>query len=197
VDRPRGGREGPTFVATGAQLLARGKSTRRPPVLATLPDGSYLTQIYQLKLRVIEAKVTVTGADDTMVSDHYRLVTTLTDPRTDPAEALISLYHERWEIESAYFALRHTLLRGRVLRSKDPVGIEQEMWALLVLYQAIRTEMVTAVETRQGTAHNGKITSAGNLFDPHVPQSVEIRLLKLEPNSTPRRLTTTMRELVS
>ncbi|MCT9113458.1 IS4 family transposase [Streptomyces mirabilis] len=138
-------------VATGAQLLARGKSTRRPPVLATLPDGSYLTQIYRLKLRVIEAKVTVTGADGTVVSDHYRLVTTLTDPQTDPAEALISLYHERWEIESAYFALRHTLLRGRVLRSKDPVGIEQEMWALLVLYQAIRTVMVTAVETRQGT----------------------------------------------
>ncbi|MFD7601949.1 IS4 family transposase [Streptomyces mirabilis] len=107
-------------VATGAQLLARGKSTRRPPVLANLPDGSYLTRIYRLKLRVIEAKVTVTGADGTVVSDHYRLVTTLTDPRTDPAEALISLYHERWEIESAYFALRHTLCEAECCAPRTP-----------------------------------------------------------------------------
>jgi hypothetical protein len=64
---------------------------------------------------------------------------------------LIRLYHERWEIESAYYALRHTLLHGRVLRSKDPAGVEQEMWALLVLYQAIRHTMVTAVETSPGT----------------------------------------------
>jgi hypothetical protein len=55
------------------------------------------------------------------------------------------------QIESAYYALRHTLLRGRVLRSKDPAGIQQEMWALLVLYQAIRAVMVTAVETQPGT----------------------------------------------
>jgi hypothetical protein len=41
---------------------------------------------------------------------------------------LVRLYHERWEIESAYYALRHTLLKARVLRSKDPTGIEQEMW---------------------------------------------------------------------
>lgn len=75
---------------------------------------------------------------------------TLTDHRADPAAVLVQLYHERWEIESAFFALRHTLLRGRVLRSKDPVGVEQEVWALLTLYQALRHAMVTAVETRSG-----------------------------------------------
>jgi hypothetical protein len=138
-------------IATDAQVLARCKSTRRPPVLAVLPDGSYLTRIAGLKLRVIEAKVEVTGADGSVVTGHYRLVTTLTDHRTDPAGALIRLYHERWEIESAYYALRHTLLRGRVLRSKDPAGIEQEMWALLTLYQALRAVMVTAVESVPGT----------------------------------------------
>ena len=64
--------------------------------------------------------------------------------------ALIRLYHERWEHEIAYLALRHTLLNGRVLRSKDPAGLEQEIWALLTLYQALRREMVTAVETVPG-----------------------------------------------
>jgi hypothetical protein len=55
---------------------------------------------------------------------------------------LAALYHERWEHESAYFALRHTLARHRTLRSGDPVGVEQEMWAQLALYQALRTVMV-------------------------------------------------------
>jgi hypothetical protein len=140
-----------SIVATGAQVLARCKASRRPPVLAVLPDGSYLTRIAGLKLRVIEARVKVTGSDGSQVTGLYRLITTLTDHRTDPAGALIRLYHERWEIESAYYALRHTLLKGRVLRSKDPAGIEQEMWALLTLYQAIRAVMVTAVETVPGT----------------------------------------------
>lgn len=42
-------------------------------------------------------------------------------------------------------------MRGRVLRSGDPVGVEQEMWALLTLYQALRTVMVEAAESRPGT----------------------------------------------
>jgi hypothetical protein len=38
-----------------------------------------------------------------------------------------------------------------VLRSGDPVGVEQEMWAMLTLYQALRTVMVEAAESRPGT----------------------------------------------
>ena len=55
------------------------------------------------------------------------------------------------EIESAYFALRHTLLNGHVLRSGDRPGLEQETWALLTLYQLLRMAMVDAVETCPGT----------------------------------------------
>ena len=64
---------------------------------------------------------------------------------------LIGLYHERWEHEIAYLALRHTLGEGRVLRSTDPAGLAQEMWALLTVYQALRRAMVTAVESQPGT----------------------------------------------
>jgi hypothetical protein len=138
-------------VATGAQVLARCKASRRPPVLARLADGSYLTRIAGHQVRVIEAQITVTGADGSVVTGVYRLVTTLLDHHADPATALVQLYHERWEIETAYFSLRHTLLGGRVLRSRNPGGIAQEMWALLAVYQAIRHVMVTAVETRPGT----------------------------------------------
>ncbi|MEU8654217.1 hypothetical protein [Streptomyces sp. NPDC048737] len=61
------------------------------------------------------------------------------------------LSHERWEHESAYYALRHTILHARVLRSHDPAGVEQEMWALLTLQQLLRRTMVEAAESKPGT----------------------------------------------
>jgi hypothetical protein len=138
-------------AATGAMLLARAKSTRHPAVLGHLPDGSYLSDLGGLEVRIIEARVTVTGADGSRVRGSYRLITTLMDHCRFPAAAVVRLYHERWEIESAYFALRHTLLNGHMLRSGDRPGLEQETWALLTLYQLLRMAMVTAVETRPGT----------------------------------------------
>ncbi|MCI0687379.1 MAG: IS4 family transposase, partial [Sporichthyaceae bacterium] len=138
-------------AATGAKLLARIKSTRNPPVLAHLPDGSYLSCLDGLAVRIIEADLTVTGADGSRVRQRYRLVTTLLDHRRFPAADLICLYHERWEIESAYLGLRHTLLDAHVLRSGDRPGLEQELWALLIVYQLLHMAIVTAVETRPGT----------------------------------------------
>jgi hypothetical protein len=133
---------------TGARFLARSTSTRRPPVLTQLSDGSFLSNLDGLAVRIIDAEVTVTGADGSRVRDRYRLITTLLDHQHHPAAELVRLYHERWEIEIAYLALRHTLLHGQVLRSHDRPGLEQEIWALLTLYQLLRMAMVTAVESR-------------------------------------------------
>lgn len=137
--------------ATKARFLVRLRSTRRPPILRHLPDGSFISLIGGVKVRIITAEVTVTCHNGTSYGDSYRLATTLLDHRAWPAGALIALYHERWEHEIAYLALRHTLLAGRVLRSGDPVGLEQEMWALLALYQALRIAVTDAVSTVPGT----------------------------------------------
>ncbi|MCH0558426.1 IS4 family transposase [Streptomyces sp. MUM 16J] len=133
--------------ATGAKILGRVRSNRRAPVLARLCDGSYLSAIGTVRVRVIDAQVTVTCADGTVFTGSYRLVTTLTDARHYPAARLVALYHEQWEIESAYSALRHPLKQGRLLRSGDPVGIEQEIWSLRTLYQVLRTVMVDTAES--------------------------------------------------
>jgi hypothetical protein len=138
-------------AAARAQFLIRLNATRRPPVLGRLPDGSVLSVIGGVRVRIIEAAVTVTCHDGTRYGGGYRLATTLLDHRAYPAQALISLYHERWEHEVTYLALRHTLLQGRVLRSGDPAGLEQEMWALLALYQALRIAITDAIETMPGT----------------------------------------------
>jgi Insertion element 4 transposase N-terminal/Transposase DDE domain len=139
------------LAATGAQFLARAKASRSPLVSETFPDGSYLSQIAGRDVRIIDAHVSVTGADGSHLRDRYRLITTLLDHHRYPAAVLVRLYHERWEIESAYYALRHTLLQGRVLRSGDRPGAEQETWALLALYQLLRMAMTDATATRPGT----------------------------------------------
>ncbi|MGW1545287.1 transposase domain-containing protein, partial [Streptomyces sp. NPDC002309] len=136
---------------TGAQVLGRLRSNRRTPVLTRLADGSYLSVIGTVKVRIIDAQIAVTCADGTSFTGSYRLVTTLTDARRHPATALVGLYHQRWEHESAYYALRHTIMNGRNLRSGDPAGIEQEMWALLSLYQTLHTVMAEAAEALPGT----------------------------------------------
>jgi Insertion element 4 transposase N-terminal/Transposase DDE domain len=136
---------------TGARFLVRSRSTRRPPVLTHLSDGSFLSDLGGLPVRIIDAELTVTGADGSRVRDRYRLITTLLNHQDHPAVELVRLNHERWEIEIAYLALRHTILDGQVLRCHDQPGLEQEAWALLTLYQLLRMAMVTAVESRPGT----------------------------------------------
>lgn len=133
-----------------AQFLIRVNAVRKPAVLAVLPDGSFLTRIGGLRLRVIDAQISITGADGTRVTGRWRLVTTLTDHRTDPATALVQLYHQRWEIETCFFGLRHILTGRTVLRSGDQFGIAQEMWALACVWQILTTVMTDAAATRPG-----------------------------------------------
>ncbi|WP_424863369.1 hypothetical protein [Streptomyces sp. MMS24-I29] len=54
-------------------------------------------------------------------------------------------------IETAYAELKSTILGGRVLRARTPDGIEQEVWALLTAYQALRTAMTDATDSVPGT----------------------------------------------
>lgn len=100
-------------AATRARFLVRLTSTRRPPVLKELPDGSFLSVIGGTWARVITATVTVTCAGGFTYSASYRLATNLLNPRKYPAGTLIRLYHERWEHEVSYLDLRHALLGGR------------------------------------------------------------------------------------
>ena len=111
-------------------------------------------------MRIIEADLDVHGADGTRIGDSYRLITTLTDWRRYPAGELIRLYHERWEIEVTYLALRHTLLGGYVLRSRDRAGAEQELWALLTVYQLIRMAMTAAAEAAGTDPDRASFTAA-------------------------------------
>jgi hypothetical protein len=139
--------------ATRADFLIRvrtGATAPRFPVLRRLPDGSWLSRFGGIQVRVLDAQVTITTSAGRS-GDGCRLVTTLLDPARYPAGDLAVLYHERWTIETAYFELKSTILGGRVLRARTPDGIEQEIYALLVTYQALRTAIADAAVTVPGT----------------------------------------------
>lgn len=131
---------------TGADLLVRVKIGRNLPVCRRLGDHSYLSRIGGLEVRVITATITVATAHGRR-SEVYRLITTILDPACPPEE-MVALYHQRWEIETAYFELKSTILGGRVLRARTPSGVAQEIYALLVTYQALRIAISDAVLTR-------------------------------------------------
>ncbi len=65
----------------------------------------------------------------------FRLITTLLDPDLYPAETLILLYHQRWDIELAIDEIdTHQRLTWTPFRSQKPVGVIQEFYALLLAY---------------------------------------------------------------
>lgn len=133
-------------AGTGADFLARLSAVRKPPVLRRFDDGSFLSRIGSVEVRIVECEITIATATG-RTTGVYRLATTLLDPRRHPAFELVRLYHERWEVESAYFAIKKTMLGRRVLRARTLPGIAQEIYALLCVYQVIRTAISDATST--------------------------------------------------
>jgi hypothetical protein len=138
------------IAATGAHLLVRIRNNRRMPVLARFADGSYLSTLGRTRVRVIDCEITVTTTDGNQRTALYRLATTLTDHHRHPADALVVLYHQRWEIETAFLELKSTILGGRVLRARTAEGVTQEIYALLITYQLLRTAMADATSAHPG-----------------------------------------------
>jgi len=135
-------------IVTGRQahLLVRAKTGRggpKLPMLHRLRDGSYRSVFGGQIVRVIDAEIRIATKAGT-VTGVYRLITSLLYPDAYPATAMLRLYHERWEIETAYLEIKSSILGGRVLRARTPAGIDQEIHALLVTYQILRTAMTDA-----------------------------------------------------
>ena len=146
-------------AATGAALLWRMKANSVLPVEEDYVDGSYLSTIYPttkdrrkktagIRVRMIEYEVTTedkSGAGEQVST--FRLITTILDPATAPAEDLAGLHARRWEIESSFDELK-THQRGPnvVLRSKTPDGVLQEIYGCLCAHYAIRSLIGTVAK---------------------------------------------------
>ncbi|MGW2207194.1 hypothetical protein [Streptomyces sp. NPDC001774] len=121
-------------------------------------------------------------SDGASRSEHYRLLTTLMDPRRYPANQLAALYHQRWEVEIALFGLKVTLRTAdRVLRSQRPEGVEHEIYAYLTVCQILRR--VSHHIARRADVDPDRLS-----FTVVVPVTVSSRATTLHP--APRRSAT-------
>jgi len=158
-------------LATGADLLWRVKSTVTLPMLEPLEDGGYRSALINPKIsgnrrkklldrlhagepvrrdqaipvRVVEYNVTDREGNGT--AELICLITSILDPTEVTATELAEAYHDRWESETS-FREKKTYLRrsGRVLRSKSPAMVRQEIWAMLLTHYGIRRLMCRAAD---------------------------------------------------
>jgi hypothetical protein len=71
------------------------------------------------------------------------LVTTLTDARATPKQALAELYAMRWHVELDLRAIK-TVMQMDILRCKTPAMVEKEIAAHLLAYNLVRAVMAQA-----------------------------------------------------
>ncbi|WP_431879973.1 IS4 family transposase [Amycolatopsis sacchari] len=157
-------------AATGADLLWRVQSTIPLPALQTLPDGSYLSLVFHPRLAkhhrqaliengpsgaihptqatlVRALEYDIPNRDANTRNDTIRLITTILDPEDTTAIELATAYHQRWEQEGLIAEIK-TRQRGpgRILRSRSPEMVRQEIWALLLTHYSIRHLMTRAAD---------------------------------------------------
>jgi hypothetical protein len=151
------------LILRGCQVLARVKAGLTLKPIEELSDGSYLAKTYpcySMRNRdeggILVRVIRYTHDDPKRVGrgqDHV-LLTTLFDATAHPARELISLYHERWEIELVLDEQKTHQNPWRVtkpanLRSERPLGVLQEMYALSIGHYVMRAMMSCAAE-REG-----------------------------------------------
>ena len=159
-------------AGTGAALLWRVTSWLRLPVLEPLPDGSYRSVLIPKQIRgpardrLIEAarrgedldpararhvrviEYQVPDRAGAGAGEAIRLITTISSPGQATAAVLARAYQQRWEHETGNKQLK-TYLRGpgKVLRSRSPAMVRQEIYGYLLTHYAI-----SALTCQAGTA---------------------------------------------
>jgi hypothetical protein len=185
----------------GAHVLGRLPATVKPQRVRSLPDGSYLAHLrpsaYQrrkagehLLVRIVE----YTRTDPALPGSgkRYRLVTTLLDEEVAPAFEIACAYHERWEIELVIDEVdSHQRLAGRPLRSQRPVGVIQELYALLIAHYAVRRVMLEAAATARVDQDRLSFSHALSVIQESLP---EFQLV--EQSEVPRLYQRLLRDVV-
>jgi hypothetical protein len=159
-------------AGSGAALLWRAPTQLELPIVSVLGDGSYLSVLIDPTIRgagrragILEAARA--GADLTGEPAHLvrvveydvpdregngsgeliALLSTILDPRHARADELAAAYHQRWEEETGNDQLKtHLRGPGKVLRSRLPELVVQEIWAWLLVHHAVCALITRAAE---------------------------------------------------
>lgn len=158
------------FSATGAHLVWRVKNgavSLPARLVRVLCDGSALVRLREsdamlarrrakagdprlprlacVLARLVEFTLRVRDSSGRIRTTRFRVLTTLLDPVAYPARQIAELYAERWQIELVYARVKTTLRgTGSRLRGQSPHLAVQEIWGLLIVYNALAAVAVAA-----------------------------------------------------
>ncbi len=158
-------------AGSGAALLWRAPTGLGLPVVEVAPDGTYTSVLIHPKIRgtrrdqILKAaragqdldpelahvvrviEYDVPDRDGNGTGELIVLLTTIIDPTAARADELAAAYHERWEEETGNDQLKtHLRGPGKVLRSRLPDLVHQEIWAWLLVHYAIAVLITRAAE---------------------------------------------------
>jgi hypothetical protein len=166
-------------LETGADLLWRVPKTLKLARLRVYSDRSYLSRIHPPKrgplrrnepllVRVVEFTATVRKR-----SEHYRVITSILDPRAASALELAQLYARRWTIETALRELKTSMRGSRVLlRSRVPELVRQDFWGLMLAYFGVRSLMHEAALEEDIEPREISFVHALDVIIRRLPQAV-------------------------
>lgn len=145
---------------TNRHWVTRGKSNTRLRRVKRLGPNDYLVEI-DVNYHARKANPTLPRVWTVRAIKYQRrgfrpslLLTSLVDPGVYPANEIVGLYHERWELELGYDEIKtHMLDRQEAIRSRLPVGVRQEIWGIALAYNLVRLEMERAA-VEAGVAPN-------------------------------------------
>lgn len=158
-------------AGSGAALLWRAPTQLELPVVTVLPDGTYTSVLIDPKIRgtrrnrIIQSaragqdldpelahlvrviEYDVPDRDGNGTGELIVLLSTITDPTAARADELAAAYHQRWEEETGNDQLKtHLRGPGKLLRSRLPDLVHQEIWAWLLVHYAIAVLITRAAE---------------------------------------------------
>jgi len=169
------------------QLVEYFKPRQKPPRIS---DEDFESMPQSIIVRELRRTVTRPGLGKIIIT----LVTTLIDPIQYPAEDLLELRLQRWEVETKIACLK-TTMKMDVLRCKTEEGVRKELAIFALVYNLVRMVMLDAAR-RQGVpvkrvsfidaykwmrhARPGD-TLPRLIINPHRPDRLEPRCRKRRP----------------
>ncbi len=147
------GAQGLGALEAGAwEHLPKQRRLRDGSVLVWVPPSSTGSASYPVKRGVWVRIISYRFTDERLGEPGkvYRLVTTVLNPVTAPALTLVELYHERWEVELVIDEIKtHERAQRKVLRSKTPEGIKQELYGIFLAHYLVRVLMAQAAQQEE------------------------------------------------
>lgn len=127
------------------------------------------------------------------------IVTTLLDPKEYPADELFALRLRRWDVETDIRHLK-TTMGMEILHCKTVEGVRKELWVFLLIYNLVRTVMLSAAKRQQVAVSRISFASAlhwmrcareGDALPriavvPDRPNRMEPRVIKRRPKEFDR-----------